>query len=160
MNQRERQILNRILTNEIAKISDSLIPEARDIIKSYEMFPNKMKKAQMRSLVNIAQNTQSIGDVTSYIEHQTTRHDGSWGKQVQGKAFGKAVKEKINKVAHQDNGILQISFDKLQKVLKEQNRLVTSDYKQEESDILQYIRITLLRKFIQHLSASYEVEGD
>ena len=57
-------------------------------------------------------------------------------------------------------GIFDRSFEKMQNILKEQGKTVEAFDKQTQSDFLQHIQVTLLRKFIQHLSAYYEVIGD
>lgn len=168
MNQRERQIFDIILLHEIAKESDSLLPEAEEIINTYKEPLSDLKKSQMHSLVNIAQNTDSIGNVVNYIRHQTGRHEKTWGKKIGDKTFGKAIDEKITSVVDLAQGIFNSSFDKMQNILKDQNKQeATKEQDKEEAtrdrriktDILQYIKISLIRKFIQHLSAYYEVRG-
>jgi hypothetical protein len=160
----QKQILIKIIEKEIALLSDDLISAAERIIVTYKepLKLKNMKKAQMQSLANIARNTQNVGDVISFIKHQTGKDNKNktWGNVIDDKSFGRTVIDKTKEVVKQAQGILDVSIEKLQDILKEQGQDEATIEDKDKKYLLHDIEIILLRNFIQHLTASYEVEGE
>jgi len=162
----QKQILTKIIEKEIALLSDGLISEAERIIVTYKEPLENMRKAQMQSLANIARNTQDINDVVNFVKHQTGKDNKNktWGYAIGSKSFGQTVIDKTKEVVNQADGILDVSIEKLQNILKEQDpdMATIEDKKKKElvKELIPDIKITLLRKFILNLTASYEVEGE
>ena len=159
----QMQILNKIIEKEIALLSDDLISEAESIIVTYkEPLLKDMRKAQMQSLANIARNTQDINDVVNFVKHQTGKDskNKTWGYAIDNKSFGQTVRDKTKEVISQAQGILDISIEKLQDILNEQGQVYVTIEDRDKRYLLHDIKINLLRKFIQHLTTSYEVKGE
>ena len=158
----QKQILNKIIEKEIALLSDDLISEAENIIVVFKEPLEEMKKAQMQSLANIARNTQDLGDIDSFIKHQTGKDNKNktWGKVIDNKSFGQTVRYKTEEIINQAQGILDDSIEKLQDILKEQGQTEATIEDKDKEYLLLDIKIDLLRKFILHLTTFYEVKGE
>ena len=158
----QKQILNKIIEKEIALLSDDLISEAENIIVVFKEPLEEMKKAQMQSLANIARNTQDINDVVNFVKHQTGKDskNKTWGYAIDNKSFGQTVRDKTKEVISQAQGILDISIEKLQDILNEQGQVYVTIEDRDKRYLLHDIETNLLRKFIQHLTTSYEVKGE